>query len=286
MRVFHLLVFFTLLSLAVTAEPVHKRTGILLVKLTVEGNEVARAGEVVTFSEPEPWELLVHIDGKTASVMGGCVVPLDENFTPARAYLWMKQHPPARARAGTETHLERYQLCVALSERFPAHPLREELMALACDFHQTYERLSTMGKTNWKRTIAVQDRFLREYPRGANSDRIHFARFELRHSCYEYEGSIRLILEHIELYQEYLVAHPDSDVVDQVRSVLARLYRMAFECFPEGRVKEREWVRGKALKLYDDLLSSDDLEIRESARVAIFNLGEGRRTYHSSPRDW
>ena len=86
-----------------------------------------------------------------------------------------------------------------------------------------------MGKSSWKDSIAVIDEYLTKYPYGPNADRLHFKRFNLANDPYNYEGSIRLILQQIERYQDYLVSHPNSEVADSVRSDLARLYAMAYE---------------------------------------------------------
>lgn len=267
------------------AEPLR---GILLQPLEREGKIVIRAGELVSFSPegdataPFGW---AHTEwGKIPLPVYGAI-PLDQSFTPSRAYLWMKAHPVERRRDKVDEHLHRYHLCQALAHHYSNHPLTEELRAMACDFYREYEGVRTMGKTGWSETLKVYRDYLVDYPRGRNADRIRYAMFKLENSVYEYEGSIRLILGQIELYQRYLVNHPNSKVLDQIKSDLARLYRMAFECFPEESGPERTWVRSKAVKLNRELLSSENLELRESARVNLYNLEQGRRCYRG-PTDW
>ncbi len=267
------------------AEPLR---GILLQPLEREGKIVKQAGEVVLFSpEGDSTALFGWAQTERGKIPLSAygVIPLDQSFTASRAYLWMTANPVERRRDNADEHLHRYHLCLALARHYPNHPLTEELRALACTFYREYERGRTVGKTDWSETLKVYRNFLVDYPKGLNFDRIHYEAFELENSVYEYEGSVRLILDHVARYQRYLVNHPNSKVLDQVKTDLARLYRMAFECFPEESKPERAWVRSKAVKLNRELLSSENLELRESARVNLYNLEKGRRCYRD-PTDW
>lgn len=245
---------------------------------------VAKPGEIREFIDSRQGTWIFTEAGKS-KVFRGQVIPLDDSFTPARAYVWMKEHHLERLRSNSEAFHHRYLLCHELTQRFPDHELAETFGAMACDHYADWERLRTMGKTDWSGSITTISRYLTRYPNGKNAARLRFKRFELQTDPYEYEGSTRLILQNIERYQEYLVNRSEPGNLDLVRAKLARLYAMAFECFPESNERERQWVRSKALKLYGQLAISDDLDVRQRAQVAIFNLEHGRRVY-SGPNHW
>ena len=272
------------LTLAIPVCGEEVKQGFVFEEVLNQDKVVARPGDILKYTDSREGTWLHTSDGKV-KVYRNQFTPLDPVFTPARAYIWLKEHPPQRSRDNPEPFGERFLLCQALTERFPNHELAENFQSMACDFYAQSQRIKTWGKTDWKDSIAVIDEYLAKYPNGPNADRLHFKRFRLANDPYEYEGSTRLILQQIERYQDYLVSHPNSEVADSVRSELARLYAMAYECFPESNEKERRWVRSKALKLYRQLAKSEDLETRQRARIALFNLEHNRRIY-SGPNDW
>lgn len=281
-KIFFLL--FTIVGLASAAVGQEQGKGYVLRTLTHNGKAVAQPGDIhdLKVGEHGTW---LQTPTANVNLRGDEIIPLDRAFTPARAYIWLLEHPPSRIRSRHYEALERFKLCQSLIKRYPRNELHEPLMALSCDYYFSYERATTMGKTDWEATLRILDAYLRTYPSGSNAGRLHFKRFELTHDLYEYEGSTQLILTQIELYQGYLVANQDSDVIDDVRLKLARLYRLAYECFPKDNVKEKKWVLSKATKLYRELLQSRDLETRQRARIALYNIREGRRTY-AGVNDW
>jgi hypothetical protein len=261
-----------------------KKQGIVLTAIDKQGTLVAQPGDILKYTDSDNGTWL-HTSSGEVEVYRDQITPLDERFTPARVYIWIQEHPLKRTRQNSEEFHRRFLLCRELAKRFPSHELAETFGAMACDYYIQSEGIKTMGKSGWEESVAIIDDFLARYPNGENADRLHFKRFELLNDPYEYEGSVRLILDSIERYQNYLVSHPHSSSSHRVRTKLARLYAMAYECFPKDSTKERQWVRSKALKLYGQLAKSDDLETRQRAQIALFNLKQGRRTY-SGPNDW
>ena len=261
-----------------------KRRGLLPSPDLRQGSIDAKPGDIVEFTDSEDGIWIFTNQGKV-EVYRDEIIPLDKDFTPSRVFIWLDQNRPKVTREAAAAFYQRFLLCKAIAERFPAHELAEEFAARACDNFVKSEGIRTMGKTSWEDSVGVIDDYLLRYPGGKHASRLHFKRFELKTDPYEYEGSVRLILQTIEQYQGYLVAHSDSREINAVRMKLARLYAMALESFPKSQQKERNWVRGKALKLYRKASQDGDLETRQRAKVALYNLEQGRRIYFN-PNDW
>jgi hypothetical protein len=268
--------------------------GILVRPIKVDKGFVGEPGQVVTYSYVDSRKLDIWVtlnDTTRFNVFEHYVIPYDSIFAPSRIYLLLLEDPFQVF--GTEDVMQqargRYLLAKNTCSEFPHHPLYENLFALLSKHAADYE-LGFTDQTQQSITIARD--YLQKFPHGTHRDEIEWRLIQLEHRVFEYEGFAAGPLADSKLYEGFLSSHPKSLVADQIKLHIAYLCRVITESLEDdlekndGFVKEDiQQYRLKALKIYRQLLESDNITVRETARVAIYNIEHGRTAYVGAT-DW
>ena len=222
------------------------------------------------------------------------IIPYDSTFSMSRAYLLLQQEGPVWSHDVQKEVKYRYLLANNILEAFPAHPLYEEVFALLCDYAKKYESYKTYGMTRYRGPIALLKAYLRRYPDGTHRDRLEWKLVQLQHHIYEFEGVAKGPMSQAQAFENYLSANPKSKVANDIKLMIAKLYRIAHECVEYAKEQniragfteaDGERFLERSLGIYEELLESEEVETRETARVALYNIRHNRRVSLNS-NEW
>jgi hypothetical protein len=229
-------------------------------------------------------------------VPGSQVMPFDPEAAMCWAYLQLKE-----GRGDAE-----YRFLVAknLLAAVPAHPLREDLLALHCLNARDYSRQPSGAKAG--PPLALCRQYLSDYPRGSHRDEIEWLICRLDTEPLEYEGDLPLLESSIGRFERFLWQHTRTANRSEIQLHLAALNRQAYESlsgalaekksqvvgFTDGKgkqvnysAKEAQAFLERARTIYRELAAGADAQTRATARLALFNIENGRRMT-SAPMDW
>jgi hypothetical protein len=290
------LLIFLLLSLPATAAGPTKG---MLLKPLKDAKGAAEPGLAVQYlpSARTPGAVNVTALGRQfPDVPGDQVMPFDPDVAVCWVYLQLK------GRRGDPEH--RFLLAKNVLAAVPAHPLREDLLALHCLNARDYYRQPSGARTG--PPLALCRQYLSDYPRGSHRDEIEWLICRLETEPLEYEGDLPLLEASIGRFDRFLWQHPRSANRSEIQLQLAALNRQAYESlqramadkksqvvgFPDGKgkqvnysAKESQAFLDRARSIYRELAAGTDAEKRAMARLALFNIEHGRRLT-SAPMDW
>lgn len=292
--VFLLLIVFLFTPMARALE---KQKGILIYSIEKNKEVIVEAGKAVTYSPAKKARrLVIEINGKQyEDIPDYYVIPFDPEFSMSRVYIQLTESHPNAVEY-------RYMLAKNALEAIPSHPLREEVFALFCQYAKDYHIQHTHGKKVRPVTEIIKQ-FLQEFPNSMHREALEWQLFKLETEPYEYEGDVPTIETSIERYESYIESHPDSRYTGEAQLRIAFLNRMAYESLKEGiypakiggvRIdrdskmyteSDKQDFIERAKQIYKQLLRNESLEMRERARVALYNIEHGRRGY-INPNDW
>ena len=270
--------------------------GILVRPIKTDGSYVGEAGQVVNYSYVDSRKLHIWVtlnDTTRFNVFEHYIIPYDSIFSPSRIYMLLLEDPFQVI--GTQDIMQqarfRYTLTKNACQRFPSHPLHEYFCAQLVQYTTAYFD-EEKGKPI--QAIVAAKAYLQEFPHGKFRDEVEWRLVQLENQVYEYEGFAAEPLSQMRVYEDYLGRNSRSQVADQIKLHLAYLCRVVTESLdndleknaPDGFLKgDIQKYRKKALDIYYQLLGSDDLTVRETARVAIYNIEHGRTAYVGAT-DW
>lgn len=300
MRLRYVLPFVLLLSLPAAAAGPAKG---LLLKPLKDAKGAAEPGLVVTYmsSARTPGTVNVTAAGRQfQDVPGGQVMPFDSDVAMCWVYLQLKE---GQGNMGTIEY--RFLLARNILAAVPTHPLREDLLALHCQNARDYFRSPTTGaKTGTP--LALCRQYLSDYPRGSHRDEIEWLICRLETEPLEYEGDVPLLAASIDRFDRFLWQHPRAANRSEIQLQLAALNRQAHESLSRTLSEKKSQVAGysdgkgkivnysakeaqafleRARAIYRELAAGADPQTRAAARVALFNIENGRRLT-SAPADW
>jgi len=270
--------------------------GILVSPIKTDGGYIGEAGQIVNYSYIDSRKLDIWVtlnDTMRFNVFEHYVIPYDSMFSPSRIYLLLLEDPFQVI--GTQDIMQqarfRYTLTKNACQQFPSNPLHEYFCAQLVRYTTEYFN-EEKGKPI--QAIAAAKAYLQEFPHGKFTDEVEWRLIQLENQVYEYEGFASEPLAQMRVYEDYLGRNPKSQVADQIKLHLAYLCRVASESLeddleknvPDGFVKEDiHKYRQRALDIYHQLLGSGDQTVRETTRVAIYNIEHGRTAYVGAT-DW
>jgi len=263
--------------------------GILKYPILHEQIWFGEAGQVVRYSisPSDPWKADVELDGRVFKDAGsGHIVPYDPEFTVSWAYVHLQREGFLSGSNLLEDSKYRYQLARNVLKPFPSHPLSEELHALLCEYAERLESFEGDGKTQYKESIRLLEEYLAKYPTGTHRDRLEWKLVQLRNYWYEFEGHAGPPITQARAYEKHLSERPESEVANDIRLTVAKLYRIAHEYIEHARHErfkdgftddDGQRFHEKSVEIYGELRKSPDLRTRETARVALYNMRHNRR---------
>jgi hypothetical protein len=131
---------------------------------------------------------------------------------------------------------------------------------------------------------------LQMFPKTIFKDDLEWEIASLEGNPWEYEGSPECAIEEAHFFEEFQKQHPSSTFFDDAQLNIAKAYRVAYHCF-EGKpiqilgkkfFNEKDALKCKerAILIFQGLLQSRNEFIREKARLAIFNIKKGQKSYN------
>jgi hypothetical protein len=229
-------------------------------------------------------------------VPGNQVMPFDPDAAMCWVYLQLKE-----VRGDPEY---RFLLARNVLAAVTAHPLREDLLALHCLNARDHFRQPAGAKAG--PPLALCRQYLSDYPRGSHRDEIEWLICRLETEPLEYEGDVPLLEVSIGRFERFLWQHPRTSNRSKIQLQLAALNRQAYESLSRILAEKKSQVTGftdgkgkqvnysdkeakafldRARTLYRDLAAGPDAQTRATARLALFNIENGRRM-NSAPMDW
>jgi hypothetical protein len=269
--------------------------GILRFPIDEGGVLVGETGEVVSFASSDSSNEPITVqlaDGTYHNIWNAFLVPYDPRFTVSWAYLQLSTGAYAE---GLETKMKeanaRYRFAQNILKLFPSHPLEEEIMALIYNLAVDCESGQDEEHVSHDKSITAAKEYLSKFPNGKYKDRFELELLEQQNYRYEFEGSVKDIVEQANMYEEFLAQHPRYNNACGLKTWMARLYRMAYESFVFSKAEQSSAEQDgqlylqKARKLLQELLECEDTKIREKARVDLYNIDHNKRTY-VDPDEW
>jgi hypothetical protein len=288
-----------IILLSVPAAAVMPIKGLLLQPLQDAKGRI-EPGLVVQFapSGKVTGAIIVTVLGRTfPAVPPGQVMP----FQPDAAMSWALLRLDETAGSGGSLYILVKNLLAAV----PAHPLREEVIFQWAEAAAGCSRRPDGGVTRDQALTAIRQ-YQREYPRGAHRDEAEWTLCRLEAEPLEYEGNVPLMEAAVRAFERYLWEHTKTPLRPEIRLRIARLCRLAGETvedrlkkeasgripFPTTDKKSVTYTRAdaesfveKAKMIYRELLSGTPPRVQAEARLALFNLAQGRRL-SGAPADW
>ena len=134
---------------------------------------------------------------------------------------------------------------------------------------------------------AICDIYVDKYPEGKYKDIFQWLSFYFTNKPYEIEGSAGVAIAQAELYDKYLSEHKESKASDEIKLKIAESCVIAYECLENGESEGFPEEKGndflkKATDLYRELLKDNDLKIRETARIGLYNIEQNKRIYFNA----
>jgi len=279
--------------------PPRKTKGILWIPIRMERKNFGEPGQTVTYwvSNPKTKNISVILNGKLyENIAGYHVIPYDPELVVPLAYINLTPGSGRIAKAfETEEVERRYLFAKNVSRTFANDPLAEEILALGCEYAERYENLQlNRGGDRGGRSRGCFEEYLKKYPEGIYRDRFEWKLVQLRNSGYEFEGYAKYPVGQIKAFEEFLREHPQNKAGEEIELRIALLYRIAYECVEYADTEEKRGGFTKqdgrrflerSKEIYTQLLTASDLTVRETARVALYSIKQGRRCYYGYD-DW
>lgn len=260
----------------------------------VLGTAQGEPGQVVQY-RPSPtndYEIEVIFEGDTLRhEYNYIVVPLDSAFTVSWAYLRLTGTTPLFSQKPHFEDRHRFLLAKNVAKQFPTHFLHEEMLAQVCTYAEKVERHESFGMSRLPKTLDYIKSYLDQYPEGKYKDALDWRRVQLENHVYEFEGYAHDMVKLIGKFETYLQQHPETEARADIVLRIARFYRMAYECVVQDPQAHAEFLNDKdsyvqrAKMYYEGLLDHENLDVRETARTALYSMQAGRRIYINS-NDW
>lgn len=248
--------------------------GVLMAPVWADGRLLGEPGQVVRYQiYAERLDVVVGVYRLVRDVPRDQVVPYHPGLTPSRVYLHL-----TRCRPGNERHPgDACLLAINTAREFAGHELCEDLILLACQYAEAYER---KGNTRHPRTRMLIREYLRAHPRGRHRDWMEWKSIQLKyHFRNDYEVSKPLSA--VQACERFLAVRPHNAYKLEIKLQMARLYRMAYECITFACCEEHqhgltrlhaERFLKRSEYLYRGLIESSDMQVRHTARLALYNL--------------
>ncbi len=273
----------------------------LMFPFEIQGKSYGKSGQIVNYSENKVRNgYIIGIDDKKFGNIGSYgIIPCDPGFTMSWLYLLVSRNEIFEI-------IQMKDLIKSILSTFPSHPLYEEIFAVLLLERGGYKygrldlleiiaspeelKVSKDEKSEDKYISAICELYLKKFPDGKYKDIFHWLSFYFANKPYEIEGSPKVAIEQAQTYEQYLSEHKESKASDEIKLKIAESYIIAYECLEygesEGFPKDmgRNFLE-KSLNLYRELAENSDLKIRESAKIALYNIGHGKRIYFN-PNGW
>lgn len=275
-----------------------KLKAFLMSPFEIQGKLYGKVGQIINYSEnKERNGYIIEVDNKTFASIGSYgIIPCDPSFTMSWLYLLVSKNEIYEL-------MQMKDLIKSILSTFPSHPLYEEIFAVLLLERGGYKygrneileviaspdelKITKDEKSEDKYISAICELYLKKYPTGKYKDIFHWLSFYFTHKPYEIEGSPKVAVEQAQIYEQYLSEHKDSRASDEIKLRLAESYIVAYECLKygesEGFPKDMEdKFLERSLTLYRELSENADLKIRESAKIALYNIGHSKRIYFNA----
>lgn len=270
----------------------------LLFPIESQGKSYGKVGQIVGYSENnEKNGYIIDVDGKMFNSIGSySIIPYDADFTMSWLYLFVSKSEKSEI-------MEMKDLIKNILYAFPSHPLYEEIFAVILLERSGYKygrlelleviatadelKIAKDEKGEDRYISAICDIYLNKYPKGKYRDIFQWLSFYFTNKPYEIEGSAEVAVAQAEIFNKYLAEHKESKASDEIKLKIAESYAIAYECLEYGeggdipKEKGKESLK-KATDLYRELLKDDDLKIRESAKIALYNIDQNKRIYYNA----
>jgi hypothetical protein len=217
------------------------------------------------------------------------LTPTTESFAPFYVYHLLASADLSTSEPG-ERSRRQLALAVVAQRLFPKHPYREHFAAFACRAQKDVTTNEEWGKLGYSSAVACIDAYLRDFPLGTDRDAMEWLRAELLHSAYEWEGDVGMVLDEAAAFSAFLLAHPRSRVRTDIEFTIAERYAIASEILrlapPDSSLtkltkSDAPKYQAQADSMYAALALSALPGVASRARIALFNLRSGRRSYIS-----
>lgn len=269
------------------------RTKAILIYPIGEKNNIGEPGQIVfiTKNDSAKRSITLEVDHKLyPNTSNYVVIPYDSVFSVSKAYLMIND---GHEWSGNEYEKLRnsFYLAKNICANFPNHHLFEEMLYLCCIYSEKFE--NDMYSL-YPVTITYVKKYLTLFKNGKYFDEVEWQLLRLQNVIQDFEGFASQPLSLIKAFEPYLKSHPKSKCVDKIKMELADLYRETFECIeysfeenePDGFTKENgKSFLDKSIAYYTSLLKSNDLLLREKARVSLYNIKNNRRA-NVGTNDW
>jgi len=250
------------------------RRGVLMAAVWSEGRLLGEPGQVVRYRHcRDRLEVVVRVYRLVRDFPAGGVIPYHPELTPSQVFLRLASRRPGNEEYPGDLCL----LAINTAREFPGHELRQELMLLACQFAEAYER---KAGTRYPRTRLLIREYLRAHPRGRHRDWMEWKSVQLKYH-FKPDGDVAKPLSAVQACERFLAIRPRNAHKAEIKIHMARLYHDACLCIERGgrthgltQVHAERFLR-RSEYLYRGLINSSDLQVRHAARVRLFELGRG-----------
>jgi len=269
------------------------RTKAILIYPIGEKEDIGESGQIVyvTKIDSANQRITLEVDNKLyPNTLDYVVIPYDSVFSTSKAYLMLNDEHEWSDNEFNKIR-NSFNLTKNMCSNFPNHRLFEEMLYLCCIYSEKFE--NDMYSL-FPETINYAKKYLSLFRNGKYYDEVEWQLLRLQNVNQDFEGFASQPLSLIKAFESYLISHPKSKCVDEIKIELAYLYREAFECIeysfeenePEGFTKENGKIfLAKSIDYYTSLLKSNNLLLREKARVSLYNIKYNRRA-NVGPNDW
>jgi hypothetical protein len=284
-----LMLLITSLSFAQTYEK-----GILVEPIKIDKSIKVEAGSSVEYkpSSSSKFKIDIKVNDTTYNQISDYyVIPYDSEFSPSRIFLYLIDERYYNYAEQIRTKRDLAKNCLKI---FPNHFLAEELNAQYCIYSKICMEYPDGVKGIYDTEIKIFNDFILKYPASIYIDRFKWQIVQMENYSYEYEGFASAPLSEVRAYEKFLQKNSNSKLKDEIKSTCAYLYRVAYEIMidnPENHKIEGftlsvpEELIQKSIKYYTELLACSDIQLRESSRVALYNIKHNRTTYVGNT-DW
>ncbi|HGE69677.1 TPA: hypothetical protein ENX78_02505 [Candidatus Poribacteria bacterium] len=273
----------------------------LLFPVKIQEKTYGKAGQIINYSEnKEKNGYIIEVEDKIFGGIGSYgIIPCDPDFAMSWLYLLVSKNEIFEI-------MQMKDLIKSILSTFPTHPLYEEIFASIVLERGGYKygrldlleviaspeelKIAKDEKSEDKYISAICEIYLNKYPQGKYRDIFHWLAFYFTNKPYEIEGSPKVAIEQAGLYENYLSEHKESKASDEIKLRIAESYIIAYECLKYGESEGYQENKGdeflkKSIALYKELSENNDLKIRESAKIALYNISHGKRIYFN-PNGW
>lgn len=271
------------------------RSGILIAPFE-DASSTSRgsAGDLIRFrdSPGSSTDFEIEFEGKIyQDVWSVRLIPFDSSFAPHYVYdALISDETLYRGRE--EDVRDRASLASGARRLFGYHPYRDHFAGLECHAVHRLESHETDGKTNWPKSLACLEAYLRDFPAGQYRDELDWLGVQLKHAVYEFEGNPAPAVQQVRAFTSYLEQHPRHRLRAEIELTVARLCYVIYEILtvepPDSggfTAADKSAYRARAEAIYARLSASTDPAVASRAVVQLYNLRDGRRIY-ANPNAW